>query len=133
MPESNLATVQRLYGHIAKDDFEEANRMMTDDVVFRESADLPFGGEYHGIDGLNELMGKIAAVARLSVASIDFLTRAEDAYPVVVHVVARYDAHATGAVVLADVVELVYVRDGRIAEIDIYCKAPSTVAALWVR
>jgi ketosteroid isomerase-like protein len=131
MSESNLATVRRLYGFIAEDNFEEANKMMLEDVVFSESTDLPYGGEYHGIAGLNDLMGRIAARAKLSVARVDYLSETESADPVVVHVVARYVSNATGEEVLADVVELVSVRDGRIAAIDIYCKNPSVIAALW--
>lgn len=131
MSESNLATVRRLYGFLAEDNFEEANKMMTDDVIFNESTDLPYGGEYRGVAGLNELMGRIAERAELSVAKIDFLTETENAAPVVMHVVARFVAKATGVVVFADIIEMVYVRDGRIAKMDIYCKNPSTIAALW--
>jgi ketosteroid isomerase-like protein len=133
MSESNLATVRRLYGFLAEDNFEEANRMMTDDVIFNESTDLPYGGEYHGVEGLNELMGRIAERAELSVAKVDFLTETETADPVVMHVLARFVSKATGVVVLADIIEMVYVRAGRIAKMDIYCKNPSAIAALWAQ
>jgi hypothetical protein len=48
-----------------------------------------------------------------------------------VHVAARFVSNDTGTAVIADIIELVYVRDGRIAKIDIYCKNPSAIAALW--
>ena len=104
---------------------------MTEDVIFNESTDLPYGGEYRGVEGLNELMGRIAERAELSVAKVDFLTETENAAPVVMHVVARFVSKVTGVVVFADIIEMVYVRDGRIAKMDIYCKNPSAIAALW--
>ena len=131
MSESNLATVRRLYAFLAEDDFEQANRMMADDVVFNESTDLPYGGEYRGVAGLDTLMGKIAERAKISVDKANFLTEAETACPVVVQVAARFVSNDTGTAVVADIIELVYVRDGRIAKIDIYCKKPSAIAALW--
>jgi uncharacterized protein len=131
MSVSNLATVRRLYAFLAEDDFEGANKMMAADVVFNESTDLPYGGEYRGVAGLNALMGKIAARAKISVDKADFLTESETAYPVVVHVAARFVSNDTGTAVIADIIELVYVRDGRIAKINIYCKNPSAIAALW--
>jgi hypothetical protein len=131
MSESNLATVRRLYGFLAEDNFEEANKMMADDVVFNESTDLPYGGEYRGVAGLNTLMGKIAERAKISVDKANFLTDVETAYPVVAQVAARFVSNDTGKAVVADIIELVYARDGRIAKIDIYCKNPSSIAALW--
>jgi len=128
MSESSLDTVRRLYAFLADDNFVEANKMMADDVIFRETTDLPFGDVYYGVDGLTELMGKIAEVAKISVVSHDFLSETN---PIVAHVVARFVSHATGEVVESDVIEVVHVKDGRCTEIDVYYKNPAAIAALW--
>jgi ketosteroid isomerase-like protein len=126
--QSDLATVQRFYELLARNNFEEANRLLADDVVFHETTDLPYGGDYHGVAGITDLMGRVAAVAELSVVRVDYLSEEN---PVVAHVVARFASKATGVVIETDVIEIVHVRDGRITEMDIYYKNPAVVAALW--
>ncbi len=128
MSEASVDTVRRFYGYIEEGNFDGAIRMLADDFIIREPADLPYGGEYRGAEGMGELMGRIGAVVDLSSARREFLDATD---PVVVHMLSRFTSRITGVVVETDVVELFYVREGRIAEIDVYCKNPSAVAALW--
>ena len=123
-------TIRQFYRFIESGRFDEAIGMLAEDVVIREPADLPYGGEYHGIDGIRELMGRIGAVAELGSDRVEVLDASN---PIVVRLVSRITSRRTGEAVVVDVVELYRVRDGRIAEMDIYYKTPSAVAALWAQ
>ena len=128
LPAANVEFVRRFYGLIEAGNFEDAMGMLHEEFVICEPADLPYGGEYHGVAGMGELMGRIGAVVDLSSARREFLDATD---PVVVHMVSRFTCRSTGTVAETEVIELFYLRDGRIAEIDVYCKNPSAVAALW--
>ena len=75
-------------------------------------------------------MGRIGAVAELGSDRVEVLDASN---PIVVRLVSRITSRRTGEAVVVDVVELYRVRDGRIAEMDIYYKTPSAVAALWAQ
>lgn len=123
-------TIRQFYRFIEAGRFGEAIGMLADDVLIREPAELPYGGECHGIDGFRELMDRIGAAAEPGTERVEVLDASN---PIVVHLVSRITSRRTGEAVVADVAELYYVRDGRIAGTDIYYKNPSAVAALWAQ
>lgn len=61
MSEGNLQLIQRLYGHMFSGEFDEAEKIYAPDVVVYESPSpsIPFGGTYHGPEGVMELFAKI--------------------------------------------------------------------------
>ena len=83
-------TIRQFYRFIESGRFDEAIGMLAEDVVIREPADLPYGGEYHGIDGFRELMGRIGAVAELGSDRVEVLDASN---PIVVRLAAE---HALG-------------------------------------
>ena len=124
-----LATVRKFYELMGQDRFEEANAFLGADVVIRESPDLPFGGDYHGLAGNAELIGHMTRVFDLAITEADF----HDCGPfVVAKLKARFTKRATGEAVALDIVEMLKVADGQIVDIDIYHKSPGVVAGLWL-
>ena len=127
---SGITVVRQFYDLAAQDKFDEAGQYLAPDIVLRETTDVPFGGDYHGLEGNAELMGKITSVFNVAIEKIEYLDASD---PVVVKILARFTSKATGKTVEMQVVEMLTVRDGLISDIDIYYKNPSTVAALWPR
>lgn len=123
-----LATVRRFYDHISSGDLEGAAALLHDELVIHEPPGLPYGGDYHGPAGFVELMGRINEAFEPSPAGpVEYLG---DGDPVLVRLVGRFASRATGQSVEMPIVELHYVRDGKIAELDIYYKQPEALAAL---
>jgi ketosteroid isomerase-like protein len=125
--QDNLSIVREWYDHVLAGELEEAAAMMADDFVLHEPPGLPYGGEYHGPQGFFEVMQKITALFEPSLAKpLEYLDAGN---PVIIKLVGRFRSHATGEVVEMDIVELYYVRDGKIAELDGYYKDPAAIAA----
>ena len=120
--------VRQWYELVLAGDLESAGAMMHDDFVLHEPAALPYGGEYHGAAGFFEIMGRINERFEAGLAAPVEYFDATD--PVVIRLVGRFTSRATGETVEMSVVELYYVRDGKIAELDVYYKDPGAIAAI---
>lgn len=62
--DANAQVVRRLYGHMFAGEFAKAMNIYAPDVVVYESPSpsIPFGGTYHGTDGVMELFAKITSM-----------------------------------------------------------------------
>ncbi len=125
--QDNVAIVREWYDLVMAGDLEAAAAMMADDFVLHEPPGLPYGGEYHGPEGFLEVMQRITALFEPSLAKPLEILDATN--PVVILLRGRFRSHATGEVVEMDVVELYYVRVGKIAELDGYYKDPAAIVA----
>jgi uncharacterized protein len=124
----NLETVRRFYDSLQAGDMETATSLVHEDVVVDESNDLPYGGVYHGKAGLMELGGKLyARLAAVPAAENEYIS---DDDKVVVLLKAKFTSHTTGKSLTSGVVEVATLRDGLIASLDVYYKAPGSVALL---
>ena len=127
-PPSGIETVRRFYELMGQDRFQEAEAYLDEAIVVRESPDLPFGGDYHGLSGNAELVGKMTSVFDLAIKHADFYD-AGDTVTARLH--ACFTPKATGTPLDLDIVELLKVRDGKIVDIEIFHKTPSVLAAHW--
>lgn len=59
MSAQNIAIVQSLYADFAKGDTAALFRNVSPDIRIRQSAELPWGGEYHGHDGLRQFFANL--------------------------------------------------------------------------
>jgi uncharacterized protein len=126
--QDNLAIVREWYDHVMAGELAAAAAMMADDFVLHEPPGLPYGGEYHGPQGFLDIMGRINALYEPSlVKPLEYLDAGN---PVIIKLVGRFKSRATGKTADMDVVELYYVRDGKIAELDGYYKDPAAITAL---
>lgn len=51
MSKENIKTVKKLFEAVEKRDLASVLRTYDENIVIREAASLPYGGEYHGIEG----------------------------------------------------------------------------------
>jgi uncharacterized protein len=126
--EKSVATVRQFMAAIGSERLNERRSLLHDDFVVHEAGGLPFSGDYHGSDGFFELLNKMNDVLELTVGPVTTDPLGDDA------VVARFRltfiSRASGKSVEMSLVEIYTVRDGRIAELDVYYKDPGAVAAL---
>lgn len=125
---SAVEIVREFYQLMGEDKFGEAAAYLSSDVVIKETTDLPFGGEYHGHDGNAELVGKMTSAFDLDITESEFFGSGN---LVAAKLRARFSPKKGGSPLDLDIVEVITVRDGQIAELDIYHKTPSAVAAAW--
>jgi ketosteroid isomerase-like protein len=109
-------------------DFATAAALLDPDVVVRASPDLPYGGDYVGLEGFGELGAKM-------IADLEFgnLAREEvqlDDERVVVFLKARFKGKATGEEAVIPIVEIYTIRDGRIVDVDPYYKTPAAIGRI---
>ena len=106
----------------------ERRGLLHDDFVVHEAGGLPFSGDYHGSQGFFELLNRMNDALELTVGPITTDPPGDDA------IAARFRltfiSRASGKSVEMGLVEIYTVRDGRIAELDVYYKDPAAVAAL---
>lgn len=126
--ESSVDTVRRFYDLLSAGDLDAATELLDDELVIHEPAGLPYGGEYHGPGGFQDIMGRING--QFQPEMVGPVTCLDSGNPVVVRLVGRFTSRATGRSVEMDVVELFTVRQGRIVILDVYYKDPGAVAAL---
>ncbi len=124
----SLATVRRFMAATGAERRNERCSLLHDDFVVHEAGGLPFSGDYHGAQGFFELLNRMNDLLELKAGPITTDPLGNDA------VAARFGltfiSRASGKSVQMGLVEIYTVRDGRIAELDVYYKDPAAVAAL---
>lgn len=109
--------VEDMYAAGAAGDVDGFFARVSSHVVVKEPVFLPYGGTYRGLDAFKGLVGKVAAVLDLRTLTVESLIADGD------HVVAlvRVNTTAGEQVRLA---ELSIVRDGTVAEMEIFMHNP---------
>lgn len=126
--DKRVATVRRFMAATGAERRDERTSLLHDDFVVHEAGGLPFSGDYHGPHGFFELLNRMNDVLELTVGSITTDPLGDDA--VAARFRLRFISRTSGKSVEMGLVEIYTVRDGRIAELDVYYKDPAAVAAL---
>jgi uncharacterized protein len=126
--ERSLATVRWFMAATGAERQNERRSLLHDDFVVHEAGGLPFSGDYHGSQGFLELLNKMNDVLELTAGPVTTDPLGDDA--VAARFRLTFTARASGKSVQMGLVEIYTVRDGRIAELDVYYKDPAAVAAL---
>jgi ketosteroid isomerase-like protein len=121
MSQANVDIVQRFEDAFVRGDLDEVLSLLAPDVVVHEAASLPYAGDHRGHDGFLRLAEAFNSVWKMT-SGLD-LTLLDAGDERVVGLV-QYDvvSRATGVPFRLDHVEVYTVRDGRIADLDIYYK-----------
>ena len=121
-------TVDRFVHALVDQRFDDARSLLHDELVVYEPGGLPFSGEYQGPQGLFELLGKIGEALELALdPGIQYLLTNDT---VAMRSRMKFTLRGSGRSVEVGLVEIFTIRDGLIAELDVYYKDPSAVAAL---
>ena len=126
--ERSLATVRRFMAATGAERRNERRGLLHDDFVVHEAGGLPFSGDYHGSQGFFELLNRINDMLELTAGPVTTDPLGDDA--VAARFRLTFRSWASGKSVEMGLVEIYTVRDGRIAELDVYYKDPAAVAAL---
>ena len=128
MSQADVEVVQNFLGAFTSGDVETVFGKLTHpDIVIKEAESLPYGGDNKGIEGFQGLLGKMMASLELSVDSFEV----NDAGArVLVTLVMTFTSRASGRQVTVPGVELYTIRDGQVAEIDVYYKDTKAVTDL---
>jgi hypothetical protein len=112
--EENRRLMQALYDAVSAGDLDGVLNRLADDVVIREPAFLPYGGEYRGKELFGELVGKIAKTYDMTQIRADYLVA--DGERVIG--LLRMPDLATGEDVL--VAEESVIRDGKVVQMTVF-------------
>jgi uncharacterized protein len=125
--ENNIPTIQRVYAAMKSRDAGVMQDLFADDVVVRQSPEVPWGGEYSGIDGAFTFFLKL-------VEHIESEVTTESLFAAGDHVVQTGRTNgkvlANGASFDIPEVHVWELRDGKVVRFQVYIDTPAMLAAL---
>jgi ketosteroid isomerase-like protein len=127
MSEANLAIVRQMYDAFAKRDIDTIVDLVDPDIELHQTDLLPWGGDYHGHEGLMTFFGKL-------VEHIDSQVTHEKLISAGDHVVqvgrTSGTVNATGRTFSIDEVHVWKLRDGKAVHFESYVDTPAMLEAL---
>lgn len=115
-----LATEEGIKGDLTDASVEGQADPFHEDIVVLEAAELPYGGEWKGKEGLRALMTKIDSLATLTVSNIDVFEVDEE--NVITRQTATLSRVGSEKTLSISMVEVYRLDDGQIIEIDVFYK-----------
>jgi ketosteroid isomerase-like protein len=126
MSQGNVEVVQRFEDAFVRGDMDEVLSLLTHDVVVHEAPSLPYPGDHRGHDGFLRLADAFNAVWEIvSDLDLTFLDAGETR--VVVLVAFDVMTRPTGVPLRLRLAEVYTVRDGRIADLDVYYRDTAAI------
>jgi uncharacterized protein len=126
--QTNVETVRRFMAATGAHRWYERCGMLHDDFVVHEAGGLPFSGDYRGGRGLLDLLTRMHDLLELVAGPITLDPLGIDV--VLARFRLQFISRTSGRSVEMGVAEFYTLRDGHIAELDVYYKDPSAVTAL---
>ena len=112
--EDNRALITEMYAAAKRGDFESFFAVISPDVVVTEPHFLPYGGSYHGLDGLERLFSDVTQILDLPNLTVDRLIADGD------HVLGLIRVPIAGTDSEVNLAELSIIEDGKVVEMRIY-------------
>jgi ketosteroid isomerase-like protein len=126
-PHPNVELVRRLYAALAAVDLDAILEIFDAGVEVHQTPELPWGGDFHGHDGLGQFFGLLREHITSRV-TIDSVYAAGD---VVVQIGRTAGTvNATGTPFDVQEVHLLTVRDGKVVRFDAHIDTPAMLEAL---
>ena len=123
--------LQTFVGLMMSGRYDEARSMVSSDVVIHEPASIPYGGEFHGLEGFDQFRRTFGATWKSW--SDGPIWYAEHAGKVVKLNVITAVSRATGRSYTTPLAEFFTFKDGKLAEIQVfYQDIPGFLAAVGV-
>ena len=123
----NIATVQRVYAAMSTDDANALQDALAQDVKISQSTELPWGGEYEGLDAAFTFFLTL-------VEHIESQVTTESMFAAGDHVVqagrTRGRVLANGATFDVPEVHIWQLRDGKVVRFQVYIDTPAMLRAL---
>ncbi len=129
MSSAEIGIVGRFFEAVLGNDVATLQELVSPECVVHEPADLPYGGEYKGLDGLLAMFGAILADYEFSVTGTPALMAVGDGR-VVVRMDATFLSRRSGRTAEFPVAEIYTLSAGQIVDIDVFYKEPGAIRAL---
>ena len=126
MSQGNVEVVQRFEDAFVRGDMDEVLSLLTSDVVVHEAPSLPYPGDHRGHDGFLRLADAFNAVWEI-VSDLDLTFLDAGEAHVVVLVAFDVMTRSTGVPLRLRLAEVYTVRDGRIADLDVYYRDTAAI------
>jgi ketosteroid isomerase-like protein len=124
----NTAIVERFFAAVLGGDVPALNELVSPDCVVHEPADLPYGGEYKGVEGLLAMFGAIGQGYEFAVNSAE--TMDVPGGRVVVRIDATFTSRRSGRTCAFPIAEIYTLAGGQIVDVDVFYKEPAAIRAL---
>ena len=111
----NIELVRGAYEGFARGDVAAVFALLTPDSVIIEAAGLPYTGTFRGVEGMQQLLGKMMeAVEAPELHPLDFFH--DDGERVVARIRMTGRVRATGRLLDTELLELWHMRDEKVVE-----------------
>lgn len=127
MHPSPIAVIQELYDSFNRRDVAKALSLMSPDIEFAQSEELPWGGRYRGLEGAQQFFGKIGARIN-STLDVERFISSGDAVTVVGWT--QGTVNANGARYRVPIAHVWRVSEGLAVEARFYVDHPAMLEAL---
>ncbi len=129
-PQTNRAMIERFSALVMAGDRENAAALVHPEFVLTEAEGLPYGGKWHGFDGLLSLLGVMAETwADLAIETRSLIGEPEGTeFGLLMQIAGK--STVTGKTFSTTAFEHWVVRDGKIAEISPHYWDTQALAAL---
>lgn len=129
MSGEDVAVVKQFTDGLRSGDIKRCMGLLHPDNEFLEADNLPFGGDYMGTDGFIRMLKDVSRELDVQLDE----PRLNDAGPfVVVQLHGRFTSKVTGKTVEMDVVDLYTIRDGKVAQVDVFYKDTRAIHELCI-
>ncbi len=108
-------------------DVEAAFGLIHPECVVDEGHGLPYEGTFVGIEGLQELVGKIMTPMEMIV---DEFTVSDGRDCAVARIVLTFTSRSSGRSIKMPSIELYETKDGKVSKIDVFYKSTQAIAEL---
>lgn len=125
--DANVKLVRRLYDAFAASDFDTILAVMDPELVVTQADALPWGGEFHGYEGLATFFGRLREHITSEVTHAALYGAGDHA---VQFGRTAGTVNATGAAFDIDEMHLFTIRDGRVVRFEAYIDTPAMLSAL---
>jgi uncharacterized protein len=126
MSRANVNVVERFEDAFVRGDMEEVLSLLSPDIVVHEAPSLPYPGDHQGYDGFLRLADAFNSVWEI-VSDLDLTFMDAGEAHVVVRVAFDVVTRSTGVPLRLRLVEVYTVRDGRIADLDVYYRDTAAI------
>jgi uncharacterized protein len=126
--EEDVETVRRSYEALNEGDVEAALEALDSDAVWRDSPELPGGGEFRGLEALGRFLGDFLAEWRDFHQEIEDVVGAGDRVALVIHLSAV--GRSSGIAVDTRYAHVWTMREGRGIRVDAYRTPEAGLGAL---
>ena len=117
MGETELDVVKRFTEALANQDMETTMELMHPEIVFVETAGLPYEGEWKGAEGIGQLAQEIMGAYEYEVSEMNHHDGGDRVF---VQLKCKFTSRKSGASAVIPIVEVYEVEDGKVIRNNIY-------------